>query len=237
MAKDTNSGDYNSGDYNSGDLNNGDWNSGDWNSGDLNNGDWNSGHRNSGDWNSGDLNNGNWNSGGYNSGDYNSGDYNSGHRNSGHRNSGDYNSGDYNSGDYNSGAFNTDEPKMRLFNKESEYTRTEYAGKFGWKWINLPITRWISKDDMTDQDKKDSPGYTETGGCLKTLGYKEAWKIAWEELDQGKKNWFLNLPNFDATIFEEITGINVDAPENMIEVDGKKWSVSTIKEALRNHAS
>jgi len=41
---------------------------------------------------------------------------------------------------------------------------------------------------------------------------------------------------FAADIFEEITGIDVRKEEEMIDIDGKKWSKSTIKEVLRRHA-
>ena len=125
-------------------------------------------------------------------------------------NSGNRNSGDYNSGDYNSGMFNTDEPKMRMFNKDSEYTYTEFCNKFGYGDISIPITAWINKDRMTDDEKKSVNGWSEMGGYLKTLGYKEAWAKAWSEADKEQKDWYKNLPNFDNDIFFEITGIKVD---------------------------
>ena len=160
-------------------------NSGDWNSGNRNSGDRNSGNRNSGDWNSGNWNSGNWNSG-------------------------RWNSGDWNSGDWNSGYFNTNEPKARFFNKDSEYTNTEFRNKFGYTTINLPITRWIDSSEMTDDEKKSVKGWETMGGYLKTLSYKEAWKKGWDEANEEQRAWFKNLPNFDAAIFKEITGIDVE---------------------------
>ena len=115
-----NSGDWNSGNRNSGNRNSGNWNSGNWNSGDLNSGNWNSGDLNSGKWNSGDLN-----SGDRNSGDLNSGNRNSGDLNSGDWNSGNLNSGDWNSGNFNSGYFNTDEPFVRMFNKDTKLKKDD----------------------------------------------------------------------------------------------------------------
>ena len=34
---------------------------------------------------------------------------------------------------------------------------------------------------------------------------------------------------------KEITGLNADTPEETIEIEGKKWNLSTIKEALQKH--
>jgi hypothetical protein len=213
----------NSGYYNSGNWNSGNYNSDHYNSGDYNSGDWNSGHRNSGNWNSG-----NWNSG-----DYNSGYYNSGNWNSGHRNSGDCNSGDCNSGDHNSGLFNTNEPKIRLFNRETDMTVSEFYEKYDLD-ISLPLNRWIRAEDMSDKEKEQVIGWKEMGGYLKTLDYKEAWKVWWEENPEGHEK-FTKLPNFSASIFKEITGIDVEKPEEIVEIDGKKYSKSTIKEALKEH--
>jgi len=211
-------------------------NSGDLNSGDYNSGDLNSGYRNSGDRNSGDCNSGYRNSGDRNSGDYNSGNYNSGDYNSGYRNSGDYNSGNCNSGDYNSGWFNVDEPKMRFFGKESIYTLSEFKEKFGSQDIFLPLNVWRSENDMTADEKKEVKGWSEMGGYLKTLSYKEAWAKAWSEASQEQKDWYKNLPNFDKNLFFEITGIKIDevslkVKKVFVEVDGKKY-IATIDQII-----
>jgi len=224
---------------NTGEENSGNWNSGNWNSGYRNSGSWNSGDRNSGSWNSGDRNSGNWNSGYRNSGDWNSGDWNSGswnsgYRNSGYRNSGDWNSGDWNSGNWNSGIFNTNEPKMRSFNKECDLTYAEFREKFGYEDIDFPLNEWRDKEDMTDQEKKDFPVYKEIGGYLKTLTYKEAWAAGWAKATQEQKDWYQSLPNFDKSIFEEITGIKVNdtmvGKEATVEIGGKKYRATITKE-------
>ena len=178
-------------------------------SGNYNSGDYNSGNYNSGNRNSGDLNSGDYNSGNYNSGDINSGDINSGDINSGDYNSGDYNSGDYNSGDRNSGWFNTNEPKMRFFNKNSQYTYSEFMNKFDIIYPDLDICQWINWEEMTDQEKKDNLEAKNINGYLKTLDYKEAWAEYWSRADKEEKDFFINLPNFDSDIFEEITGIKI----------------------------
>ena len=194
----------------------------------------NSGYRNSGDCNSGDFNSGNYNSGDYNSGNYNSGDCNSGSFNSGDCNSGSFNSGDYNSGYRNSGSFNINEPKMRLFNKELDMTVSEFKSKYS-LYMNISLNTWIDESNMTDAEKDSNEGWEEVGGYLKTIEYKDVCRKWWEENPEEHER-FLTLPGFDSEIFEEITGIDVDKPEEMIEIDGKKWSKSTIKEALKVHA-
>ena len=209
----------NSGDCNSGNCNSGDCNSGDWNSGDCNSGDCNSGDCNSGNWNSGNCNSGDWNSGDCNSGDCNSGDWNSGDWNSGDCNSGDCNSGDWNSGDWNkcsfsNGCFNTEEPKIYLFNKPSEWTYRDWVNSEARSLMNrIPgnVLEYIYFSNMTDEEKNAHPEAETTGGYLKELDNSECGKIWWDELNAYEKDVIKSLPNFDVAIFKEITGVDVDA--------------------------
>jgi hypothetical protein len=86
---------------------------------------------------------------------------------------------------------------------------------------------------MTDEEKKANPEYDIRKGYLKTFDYKEAWKNFWEDTDEENRKKFLALPNFDARIFEDITGINVlDTNSDVIEIEGKKYTISEIKKAL-----
>ena len=190
------------------------YNRGDYNSGNRNSGDYNSGNRNSGNWNSGNWNSGDWNSGNRNSGDYNSGNRNSGNRNSGNRNSGDYNSGNWNSGswnsgDYNSGFFNTDSPLVRIFNKETNVSRNDiYFPNF----LYFDLTVWVSYDTASDEEKEEHKREIEIcGGFLKTLSYKEAFRIAWDGASKEEHKKLLKLPNWDNEIFKEISGIDAEA--------------------------
>ena len=185
-----NSGNYNSGHYNNGDYNSGSWNSGDWNIGSYNSGDWNSGY-------------------------YNSGHYNSGHRNSGHRNSGHWNSGDWNKSDYNNGCFNTTKANIYMFNKLSDWTYKEWVSCWARGILDgMPCRlRWLSADEMTEEEKEHNKDYETTGGYLKELTndeHKEAVNEWWRGLSEDEKQEVISLPNFDAGIFEEITGIEVD---------------------------
>lgn len=208
----------NSGSCNSGSYNSGSYNSGNRNSGNRNSGYYNSGYYNSGSYNSGSYNSGNHNSGDYNSGNHNSGDNNSGHYNSGDCNSGYCNSGDYNSGYYNSGIFNTDEPYMRSFNKETNIKMSEYDNFPSYQHFN--VSYWISEEKMTNKEKEDNPSYKTIGGFIKRVKYKEAWAIFWRRTTEENRQRFLALPNFDADIFLEITGIDVRKKEQEIDIDG-----------------
>ena len=205
-------------------------NTGKGNSGDCNSGNYNSGYYNSGYNNSGDCNSGNNNSGNNNSGYNNSGNNNSGYNNSGNRNSGNNNSGYYNSGNYNSGLFNTTTPKVRLFNKDTDIEIKDVKIPF----IELKITEWISDDKMTEAQKLNDPQFFVKKGTLIKRTYKEAFVLAWKELDEKTKQKFKDLPNFDADIFFEITGVDLKQKENLscagkiVEIDGKKYKLSEV---------
>ena len=178
-------------------------NSGDWNSGNCNSGDCNSGDYNSGNWNSGDCN-----SGDCNSGDYNSGDWNSGNCNSGNWNSGDCNSGDWNSGNWNSGFFNSDEPYVRMFNKMTDKKRCDIDIP---SWCYFDFTVWVSHDTATEEEKIEHKTEIEIcGGFLKTINYKDAWRIAWNKASIEERKKLFDLPNWDNQVFEEITGIDAE---------------------------
>ena len=208
-----NSGNRNSGNLNSGDRNSGNWNSGNMNSGDMNSGDRNSGNRNSGNWNSGNWNSGNLNSGDRNSGDMNSGDLNSGNHNSGNcnsgnHNSGDWNSGNWNSGDCNSGFFNSDEPYVRMFNKMTDKKKEDIDIP---SWCYFDLTVWVSHDTATEEEKTSHKAEIEIyGGFLKSINYKDAWRLAWNKASIEERKKLFNLPNWDNQVFKEITGIDAE---------------------------
>jgi len=74
---------------------------------------------------------------------------------------------------------------------------------------NLDHTIWVSSDMMSESEKEKHPSHETTGGYLKTISLKEAWSNLWGNLSEEKQQLFKDLPNFDASIFEEITGIRV----------------------------
>ena len=185
------------------------------NSGYANSGDKNSGYLNSGCNNSGDGNSGNRNSGNYNSGDNNSGYLNSGNANSGDCNSGDNNSGNANSGDWNkcdgsNGIFCTEEPTIRIFDKDTGMTLNEFRkSKYGkaLRSVKLKLTEWIK---YTEEEMEEDKNKRLIGGYLKEYSYKEACANWWIELTEENKEIIMSIPNFDADKFYEITGIKID---------------------------
>ena len=167
----------------------------------VNNGKDCTGIDNSGDWNSGD-----WNSGDWNSGNWNSGNWNSGNRNSGNRNS-----GDWNSGNWNSGVFCTEDPKIKIFDIDTDMTleewrKTKAAQILAW---NFETVAWVYAENMTEEEKEEHPDYETLGGYLKVFGYKESCRNMWDILTSEEKEEILNIPNFNADKFKEITEIEV----------------------------
>ena len=177
-------------------------------SGYCNSGDCNSGNRNSGNCNSGNWNSGNCNSGNWNSGDCNSGNWNSGNWNSGHWNSGNCNSGNCNSGDCNSGFFNSDEPCVRMFNKMTNYKGKDIKMP---SWCYFDLTVWVSHDTASEEEKQEHRAEIETcGGFLKSINYKDAWRISWNRASIEERKKLFDLPNWDNQVFKEITGIDAE---------------------------
>ena len=182
-------------------------NTGDWNTGNRNTGDWNTGNRNTGNWNTGNRNTGNWNTGNRNTGNRNTGDWNTGNRNTGNRNT-----GDWNSTSFSSGFFNSQEQPLYIFNKPASMKRSELLNLKGLsvlKW-NYENDWWIYSENMTEEEKQNHPEHETTGGYLKTVDFKTACKMMWDNLDSDEKQAVKELPNFDADVFEEITGIKVE---------------------------
>ena len=174
------------------------------NSGNRNSGNRNSGNRNSGDWNSGD-----WNSGDWNSGNRNSGDWNSGNRNSGNRNS-----GDWNKTSFSNGCFNTVSPKIYMFNKPTDWTLEHWLNcraRYLLNQIDDCPLEYVWFDSMTDEEKAVHPEAKTTGGYLKERTTADNARKWWAGLSADDRNIIFSLPNFDAAIFKEITGIDVDA--------------------------
>lgn len=188
----------------------------------TNTGDWNTGNRNTGNRNSGDCNTGHWNSGDCNTGYYNSGDQNTGNWNSGHRNT-----GDWNSGDRNTGCFNTITPEGGYyFNKWSPREEWENAYKPVWLYVPKPTT-WVNSKDMTAEEKAAHPDHKTTGGYLRVNDMKAEWRKAYDAASPEDREDVKLLPNFDAEVFLEITGLDLrDKPETApcegreIEIDG-----------------
>ena len=159
------------------------------------------------------VNLGKGNAGLCNSGDCNSGDCNSGNWNSGDCNSGNWNSGNWNRTNFSNGCFNTEEPKIFLFNKPSDWTYRDWLNSDARYLLNqIPknVVEWIYSSDMSDEEKTAHPEHETTGGYLKILDEKDCDQIWWNGLSERNRSIIKALPNFDAGIFEAVTGIKVD---------------------------
>lgn len=147
-----------------------------------------------------------------NNGNWNSGKFNSGNGNTGYSNSGDYNSGDWNSTNYSTGFFNTEHQPIYMFNKPTNMSRNDIYNLEGmqvlhWNYKNFS---WVCSKDMSAEEKAAHPEHETTGGYLKILDFKTACKMMWDKLDKEERQAVIELPNFDAKVFEDITGIKVN---------------------------
>lgn len=69
----------------------------------------------------------------------------------------------------------------------------------------------MSYDTATDEERETHKKEIETcGGFLKTIDYKEAWRLSWNKATDEDRRKVLKLPNWDNDIFREITGIDVE---------------------------
>lgn len=139
---------------------------------------------------------------------------NSGNCNSGNCNSGDCNSGDWNKTSFSNGCFNTVSPKIYMFNKPTDWTFEQWFNCRARCLLNqiedCPL-EYVWFDTMTDEEKAAHPEAETTGGYLKERTTADNARKWWAGLSADDRNIIFSLPNFDAAIFKEITGIDVDA--------------------------
>lgn len=128
-------------------------------------------------------------------------------------NTGNRNTGDWNKSSFNTGCFNTEEQKITLFNKPSDITYNDWLrsdARYLLNQIPKDDVEWVYEEDMTDEEKAAHPTYETTGGYLKVLNESECGQLWWGSLSDFQKNYIKSIPNFDAEIFEQCTGIKVD---------------------------
>lgn len=218
-----NTGKHCTGVHNTGNGNTGDENSGSYNAGHANAGNWNTGFENAGDGNSGDYNTGHNNVGHRNTGELNSGDYNTGSCNTGSHNAGSYNSGSHNAGDWNlascvSGCFCTSPQKILMFNKPSSWTMEDWMNSEAKEIMGTfpsGVIR-ISPVDMTREEKLEHPEYETTDGYLKCLDNTKSAQKWWRWLGKQRQDVIKALPNFDAKVFGQCTGVDIEDDEALV---------------------
>ena len=128
-------------------------------------------------------------------------------------NTGNRNTGDWNKSSFNTGCFNTEEQKIMLFNKPSNMTYSEWLdsdARYLLNQIPKDVVEWVYEEDMTDEEKAAHPTYETTGGYLKVLDESECGQLWWGSLSDRRKEIIKAIPNFDAEIFFQCTGVRVD---------------------------
>ena len=189
----------NTGNSNTGYRNTGDWNTGDWNTGYSNTGYSNTGYSNTGYSNTGYSN---------------TGDSNTGYSNTGYSNTGDNNTGDWNKTNRSAGVFCNEEPKMIMFNKETDMTWQEWKNSEAYNILTkVTKSQWIWYDDMTNEEKKKYKSAKTCDGYLKEIERKAGSKKWWNDLEIQEKATIVQLPNFDLDVFNDIMEFKVTKKE------------------------
>ena len=175
---------------------------------------------------------GNRSTGDWSTGDRSTGDHSTGDRSTGDGSTGYGSTGDYSISNGSTGHFSTIDGQPSFFDKPFNGTWAEALELIPYVQLKLG-TYWVASSEMTDQQKVDHPTHEQTGGVLLTYDhtYHQAWEIAWAEMNQATKDRFLNLPNFDAEKFKQITGIDttsVQGPRNVTVIDGKTYRLEKI---------
>ena len=99
-----------------------------------------------------------------------------------------------------------------MFNKPTDWTFEQ--------WFNCRARRLLNEiddcplecvylSDMTDEEKAAHPEAETTGGYLRKRTTADNARKWWAGLSADDQNVILSLPNFDAAIFKEITGVDV----------------------------
>ena len=136
------------------------------------------------------------------------GDRSTGNGSTGDGSTGDWSTGDWSTSKYSTGHFSSvDYDGFGAFNKPCNPQVWNDAIKPDFLFFNL--VEWVESTDMTDKEKSDNPAHITTGGYSKVYEYKEAWRRSWDKASYDNRKLVLSLPNFDADIFLEISGIDV----------------------------
>ena len=182
-------------------------------------GNWNTGNWNIGNWNTGNCNTGEWNTGNRNIGDRNIGNWNIGNWNTGNCNTGNRNIGDWNTTDFSAGIFNTVEQKTPIFNGAAWVLMSDFRNTKNYRALfsnPLRLTQWIHHSDATPEQKA-LPNYILDEGVLLSYTWEEACLNWWNSNNDETKNLIVNIKGFDASIFKEVTGIDISLKNNAIE--------------------
>ena len=100
-----------------------------------------------------------------------------------------------------------------MFDLPSKWTYSDWVKSYACRILDRiphdPVV-WIWSKDMTEEEKLDHPEHETVGGYLKEMDLSDNAKIWWRGLTDTEKNVITSMPNFDAQIFKEITGVDVN---------------------------
>jgi len=100
-----------------------------------------------------------------------------------------------------------------MFNKPSDWTYNDWLRSDARRLLyQIPknVVEWVYSENMTDEEKELYPTHETTGGYLKVLDESECAQIWWNSLSDYCKKIIMSIPNFDAEIFKQCTGIDVN---------------------------
>lgn len=160
--------------------------------------------------NTGNCSTGYKSTGNYSTGHRSTGDNSTGYRSTGNFSTGDNSTGNYSISNFSTGNFSTvDYSGFGAFNKPCAPKEWNDAKKPKFL-LNIKLAEWVDSGQMTSEEKDANPSHETTGGYLKVYTYKEAWRNAWNKATEEDKELLYKLPNFDAEVFKEISGIDVE---------------------------
>ena len=182
--------------------------------GDRSTGYCSTGYGSTGSHSTGDCSTGNDSTGNHSTGSYSTGHYSTGYGSAGNGSTGEHSTGNGSTGywstsNYSTGHFCTvDYLGMSAFNKPCSVKEWENAEKPEFLYFDLCV--WVATENMTDEEKANNPTYKTTEGYLKAQDYKEAFTDACKEATPEDIELLKALPNYDASVFEEISGYRFD---------------------------
>ena len=192
------------GNYSTGNRSTGNWSTGNWSTGDCSTGDYSIGNRSTGNYSTGNCSTGHLSTGNWSTGNRSTGNWSTGNRSTGNCSTGNWSTGDYSTGHFST----VDHSGFGAFNKPC--TPEEWNSSEMPSFLYFDLVIWIYSRDMTNKQKENNPSHETTGGFLKVYNYKKAFRKAWKSAIPEDREKIFKLPNFDAEVFKQISGIDVN---------------------------
>ena len=168
-----------------------------------------------------------------NTGDRSTGNRSTGDWSTGYRSTGNWSTGDWSTSNHSTGHFSTEDfSGFGVFNKACSIEEWETCKKPDLLYFIL--TEWVKESEMTSDEKESNPTYKTTEGYLKVKDYKEAFKESYNKASEEDKELLLKLPNFDADVFLEISGIDVRNNDNSKEIEEITEQMEVLKQRIKS---